>query len=91
MSPFPEIAEEDAAEFFVRCAVIIERMDERGVYQKSPSRPLPGGVLNCGEASVLIPALWALIAHVYPRLADPETLDEALQRARTAHAGGAIN
>jgi hypothetical protein len=91
MSPFPEIPEDDAAEFCVRCAAIIARMADRGVYEKAPSRPLPSGVLTCGEASIMIPAFWALIAHVYPRLADPETLDEALQRARTAHAGGAIN
>lgn len=91
MTPFPEIPEDDAAELFLRCAAITARLEDMGIPMRAQSSKLPSGALSCGEAWVMIGAFWALLAHVYPRLADPEYLDEALLRARTRSAAGAIN
>lgn len=79
---FPLLTEEDAAILFIRCASLIEIMGDGGIVDRPHRSPLPRGVFTCGEAWEVVCALWALLAHQFPDLKDPDSLSETLGRAQ---------
>lgn len=46
---------------------------------RSDCAPLPSGMLSCGEAMRLLPALAIMLVQAYPRLVEPEMFAQALQ------------
>ena len=88
---FPELSESEAAVLFAQVGIIISRIEDREITHKPMNAPLPRGVLTCGEAWTLIPALFMLLAQKFPSLADPEHLSELLRSAYLDSAGGRLN
>jgi len=52
--------------------------------------PLPRGILTCGEACRLVPAVIALALRLHPQLADAEVLQQILLNAKTTGTTGAV-
>lgn len=81
----------DWACVYAHVGVIIARLQDREIDCKPDNAPLPRGVLTCGEAMMLLPLLFVLLAQKYPELQDPDQLSELLAQARTQSASGLPN
>jgi len=86
-----DISETEGAVLFAQVGLIISRLEDMEITSKPMSSPLPRGILTCGEAWTLIPALFMLLADKFPSLSDPEHLSELLQRLYTSTASGRLN
>lgn len=81
----------DWACVYAHVGLILQRLEDREIGDKSESAPLPRGVLTCGEAVMLLPLLFVLLAQKYPELQDPDQLSELLAHARIEGASGLPN
>lgn len=81
----------DWACVYAHVGVILQRFGEREIDSKPESEPLPRGMLTCGEAMMLLPLLFVLLAQKFPELQDPDQLSELIAQARTESACGLPN
>ena len=82
---------EDAAVLLDAAWRLVGTFETACIADMAPSRNLPAGLITCGEAMLLLPALAVLILQRYPQLLDDETLSATLQTAVLASVGGEPN
>lgn len=51
---------------FEMAVSLLEKIEDLDIESRRPYSPLPRGVFRCGEAGLVVSALVALLAHVYP-------------------------
>lgn len=85
------LARHEAAAVLVLAVNIMNALEAACIDQRPGLEPLPRGMLTCGEACQLIPAVVALIAERHPELLEEGVLEDALRAAATNAAGGAVN
>lgn len=89
--PSIDLTVEDAAYLLVRANQVMGALEAAVITERQYAEPLPRGMLSCGEACDLVPALVVLLTKLYPQLANPEALDQALRDGVVAGTSGAIN
>ena len=90
MQPF-DLSIVDAAIVLDSAMYIVGTLEAACVADRAPSENLPAGLVTCGEALLLFPALAVLVLQRYPQLIDDETLSQTLQMAVLASVGGEPN
>ena len=86
-----EAAALDAVGLFLAEALQLMNVLESACIDQQPQyAPLPRGILTCGEACRLVPAVIALALQLYPQLADPEVLERIVLNAKTTGTTGAV-
>lgn len=94
MNKPPEVFDfpiEMAAVLLERSIYVADRLEAACIRERGDSEPLARGMLTCGEAVLLIPALAVLIVQKYPQLLDDEMLADALRVASMLSATGEPN
>jgi hypothetical protein len=86
-----ELTLSDAALLLAEALAITAALDVAGVGDEPPSKPLPSGLIRCGEAWRLIPAVVLMLSQAYPELNDEEVFEAALRDAHLHSAAGALN
>jgi hypothetical protein len=87
----PVLTLSDAAVLLAEALPILGAFEVVGLGEHPNNQPLPRGLVTCGEAYRLIPALVLLLMHQYPSLNDEETFLAALRDAHLHTAAGALN
>jgi hypothetical protein len=82
---------EMAAVLYVESLRVMTALEAGCVDQAPACEPLARGMLTCGEAAVLIPAVARLVLMMRPELTDPEVLEDAVRSALAESAAGAAN
>jgi hypothetical protein len=82
---------EDAAAIYDCALDVMGGFEAACIVDKPDRAALPSGLLTCGEAMLLIPALLPLILNRYPGLIDDESRAEALQTASLVAVSGELN
>lgn len=88
--PF-DLTIEQAAVMLERSMYVVGTLEAACIGERADGEPLPRGMLTCGEAMLLIPALAVLIVQRYPQLLEDDALDDALRTAATLSAAGEPN
>ncbi len=70
---------------------IIGTLEAACIDTRGDCAPLPRGMLSCGEAMRLIPALVILLMQAHPRLLEPGMLEIAMDIAAMEGASGEPN
>jgi hypothetical protein len=82
---------EEAAYLLVTANRVMGTLEAAVITEREYAEPLPRGMLTCGEACELVPALVVLLTRMHPQLVDTEALDQALRDGEIAGARGALN
>lgn len=82
------MTEAEGSVVFAHVGLIIQKMFDAGVFDRSASSAIPRAALNCGEAATLIPMLFVMLAQRFPSFSDPDALSELMSRAYLDSAGG---
>lgn len=82
---------EMAALLFERSMYVAGTLEAACIQDRGDGEPLPRGMLTCGEAMLLIPAIAVLIVQRYPQLLNDDTLDDALRMAAMLSVTGEPN
>jgi hypothetical protein len=81
----------DSAILFLQVGLLLQRLEDRDIFVQPDNKPLPRGALTCGEATMMLATLFAMLAEKYPALSDPDQLSELLVRLYTGSAGGRVH
>lgn len=90
-SPSDVLALEDLAILYVEAIRVMSGLEAACVDQEADGKPLARGMLTCGEATTLIPAVARLALILRPELADPDVLEQAVRAALARSAAGVAN
>lgn len=80
--------EDEAAALLHGALQVMGTLEAACIDAKPWSAPLPAGLLSCGEAITLIPAVVVLVSEMYPRLTNPEYFSEAVTFAQLQETEG---
>lgn len=86
-----DISLEEAAVLYVHALRGMGMLEAACIEQAPEGDPLPRGMLTCGEACILIPAVARLVLLLWPDLSDADVLESAFRAARTSTATGVPN
>lgn len=86
-----DLSIEDAAVLYVESLRCASALEAACIDQAPDGQPLPRGMLTCGEATTLIPALARIVLLVFPKLGDPDVLELAVRAAFARSAAGMAN
>lgn len=75
------LSETEAATLLNSALQIVCTLDAACIEEKPWHAPLPRGLLTCGEAITLIPALAMILSEMYPKLMMPEYMHNTLELA----------
>lgn len=81
----------EAGVLLAEAVQVMGTLEAYSAQERESSEPLPRGLLTCGEAVRLIPAVVMLVAEMYPQLLEPNVLEESLRIAALADARGDPN
>lgn len=76
--------------FFAEAAQLMNVLEAACVHEAPEYAPLPRGILTCGEACRMVPAVMAMALQLYPQLADPAVLERIILNAKTTGTTGAV-
>lgn len=82
---------DEAGLLLAEAVQVMGTLEAYGAQERLSSEPLPRGLLTCGEAVRLIPAVIAIVAELYPTLLDPGVLEQVLRVAALADTHGEPN
>jgi hypothetical protein len=91
VTPSDAFSLEQAAVLYVESLRIKAGFEAACIDQEPDGKPLPRGMLTCGEAVTLIPAVTYLVLLLHPTLADPDVLESAVRGAFALSAAGVAN
>lgn len=91
MDALPDIAQHDAAALLYSALQIIGTLDAACIIEREYNAPLPRGMLSCGEALTLVPALVVLLLRAFPQLNDAEEFRESVNLALMHVADSEVN
>jgi hypothetical protein len=63
---------------------LMDVLEEHEIHNAAPDAPLPAGLLTCGEACQLVPAVIALVLKVHPELMEDGALEQAARSASSS-------
>lgn len=86
-----ELTVDEAGVLLAEAVQVLGTLEGMDIIDRPETEPLPRGVLTCGEAVRLIPAIVVLVTQMYPELLEPNALEEALRIATVRGAGSIIN
>jgi hypothetical protein len=90
MEPPPEVSVEAVGLYLAEAVQLMGTLEAAGIHEQEDSAPLPRGLLSCGEACRLVPAVIAMALQLHPELADPGVLETILRNALTTGTTGAV-
>lgn len=86
----PEVSVEAVGLYLAEAVQLMGTLEAACVHEHAEAEPLPRGLLTCGEACRIVPALIAISLHLYPQLAEPGVLESILRNAMTTGTTGAV-
>lgn len=91
LAPLVPVMNADEVGLFLAEAVqVMGGLEAAAVQERPDGEPLPRGMLNCGEACRLVPAVILLALQLYPQLAEEGVLEAILRNAMTTGTTGAV-
>ena len=86
-----ELTQPQAAVLFAAACAVVAKLDAIVIEARSPSDPLPRGILTCGDAMAMVSAVLVLAPQLFPALRDPEVVLDSLNSARLEFPARTIN
>lgn len=85
-----DLTVDEAGLLLAQAVQIMGTLEAVGAHERPDSEPLPRGMLTCGEACLLVPAVIALTLQLFPQLAEDGVLEAILRNATTTGLTGAV-
>jgi hypothetical protein len=82
---------DDVGLFLAEAVQLMGTLEAANVHERGNLDALPSGLITCGEACRMIPAVIALSMQLYPSLTEEGVLEAIIRKAEIAGAGGAMN
>lgn len=86
----PPLTADDVGLFLAEAVQIMGTLEAASIQEQPDGEPLPRGLLNCGEACRMVPAVILLALQLYPQLAEDGVLEALIRNAMTTGSTGAV-
>lgn len=86
----PQLTADDVGLLLAEAVQIMGTLEAASIQERPDGEPLPRGLLTCGEACRLVPAVVLLSLQIYPRLIEEGVLETILRNAMTTGPTGAV-
>ena len=86
----PALGADEVGLFLAEAVQVMGGLEAAAVQERADGEPLPRGMLNCGEACRMVPAVILLALQLYPQLAEDGVLEALIRNAMTTGSTGAV-
>lgn len=85
------ITADEAGVLLAEAVQLMGTLEAACIQERPPGEPLPRGLLTCGEAARIVPAVVLLVLELFPVLLEAGVLEQALRSAALNSSGGVYN